>query len=76
MNLALQTIPAAWLVLAASSMTGFAQAPGDEVRCNYDSRFTCGQSGCQPLENVRGEFSLTALAYNIRRATTLSGSRN
>ena len=23
------------------------------------------------LENVRGEFSLTALAYNIRRATTL-----
>ena len=25
------------------------------------------------LENVRGEFSLTALAYNIRRATTLAG---
>ena len=25
------------------------------------------------LENVRGEFSLTALAYNIRRATTLVG---
>ena len=24
-------------------------------------------------ENVRGEFSLTALAYNIRRATTLVG---
>ena len=25
------------------------------------------------LENVRGEFSLTVLAYNIRRATTLAG---
>ena len=25
------------------------------------------------LKNVRGEFSLTALAYNIRRATTLVG---
>ena len=25
------------------------------------------------LENVRGEFSLTALAYNIRRAATLAG---
>ncbi|MDQ0839253.1 transposase [Sphingomonas faeni] len=25
------------------------------------------------LENVRGEFSLTALAYNIRRAITLVG---
>ncbi|WP_404945519.1 transposase [Rhizobium sp. ZW T2_16] len=25
------------------------------------------------LENVRGEFSLTALAYNIRRAITLAG---
>lgn len=25
------------------------------------------------LENVRGEFSLTALAYNIRRAITLIG---
>lgn len=25
------------------------------------------------LENVRGEFSLTALAYNIKRATTLVG---
>ena len=25
------------------------------------------------LENVRGEFSLTALAYNIRRATTFVG---
>ena len=25
------------------------------------------------LENVRGELSLTALAYNIRRATTLVG---
>ena len=25
------------------------------------------------LENVRGEFSLTALAYNIRRATALVG---
>ena len=25
------------------------------------------------LENARGEFSLTALAYNIRRATTLVG---
>ena len=24
-------------------------------------------------ENVRGEFSLTALAYNIRRAITLIG---
>ena len=27
------------------------------------------------LENVRGEFSLTALAYNIRRAITLVGVR-
>lgn len=27
----------------------------------------------QRLENVRGEFSLTALAYNIRRAITLIG---
>jgi hypothetical protein len=27
----------------------------------------------RPLENVRGEFSLTALAYNIRRAITLVG---
>ena len=25
------------------------------------------------LENVRGEFSLTALAYNVRRAVTLVG---
>ncbi|MFK0206372.1 transposase [Agrobacterium sp. NPDC090283] len=25
------------------------------------------------LDNVRGEFSLTALAYNIRRAITLIG---
>ncbi len=25
------------------------------------------------LENVRGEFSLTALAYNLRRAITLVG---
>ncbi len=25
------------------------------------------------LENVRGEFSLTALAYNIRRAITIVG---
>ena len=25
------------------------------------------------LENVRGEFCLTALAYNIRRAATLAG---
>jgi len=25
------------------------------------------------LENVRGEFSLTALVYNIRRAITLVG---
>ncbi|WBO61166.1 transposase [Acidocella sp. MX-AZ03] len=25
------------------------------------------------LENVRGEFSLTALAYNIRRGITLVG---
>lgn len=25
------------------------------------------------LENVRGEFSLTALAYNLRRAITLIG---
>ena len=25
------------------------------------------------LETVRGEFSLTALAYNIRRAATLAG---
>ncbi len=25
------------------------------------------------LDNVRGEFSLTALAYNIRRAITLVG---
>jgi hypothetical protein len=25
------------------------------------------------LENVRGEFSLTALAYNIRRAINLIG---
>jgi len=25
------------------------------------------------LENVRGEFGLTALAYNIRRAITLVG---
>jgi len=25
------------------------------------------------LENVRGEFSLTALAYNIRQAITLVG---
>lgn len=25
------------------------------------------------LENVRGEFSLTALAYNIRRAVTIVG---
>lgn len=25
------------------------------------------------LERARGEFSLTALAYNIRRATTLVG---
>ena len=25
------------------------------------------------IENVRGEFSLTALAYNIRRALTLVG---
>jgi hypothetical protein len=25
------------------------------------------------LENVRGEFSLTALAYNIRRTITLVG---
>ena len=25
------------------------------------------------LENVRGEFSLTALAYNIRRAITILG---
>jgi hypothetical protein len=25
------------------------------------------------LENIRGEFSLTALAYNIRRAITLVG---
>ena len=25
------------------------------------------------LENVRGEFSLTALAYNIRRAITFVG---
>ena len=28
------------------------------------------------LENVRGEFSLTALAYNIRRAITLVGVPN
>jgi transposase len=25
------------------------------------------------IENVRGEFSLTALAYNVRRALTLVG---
>jgi len=25
------------------------------------------------IENVRGEFNLTALAYNIRRAITLVG---
>lgn len=28
------------------------------------------------LENVRGEFSLTALAYNVRRAITLVGVRD
>ncbi|AXA44136.1 Transposase DDE domain family protein (plasmid) [Rhizobium leguminosarum] len=28
------------------------------------------------LQNVRGEFSLTALAYNIRRAITLVGTVN
>lgn len=28
------------------------------------------------LENVRGEFSLTALAYNIKRAITLVGVSN
>lgn len=27
------------------------------------------------IENVRGEFSLTALAYNIRRALNLVGVR-
>lgn len=27
------------------------------------------------LENVRGEFSLTALAYNLRRAITIIGVR-
>ena len=40
------------------------------------SRRTCRSHGgflMRRLENVRGEFSLTALAYNIRRATTLAG---
>ena len=28
------------------------------------------------LENVRGEFSLTALAYNLRRVLNLVGSKD
>ena len=67
MNLALQTMAAVWLVLAASSMTGFAQAPGDEVRCSYNSRFTCDQSGCQPLE-VEGAFLLVPRLDTLQRA--------
>ncbi len=67
LNLAtLQTIVAAWLFLA-SSMTGFAQAPGNEVRCSYGSRFTCNQSGCQPLE-VEGAFLLVPRLDTIRPA--------
>ena len=67
MNLAtLQTIVAAGLFLA-SSMTGFAQAPGNEVRCSYGSRFTCNQSGCQPLE-VEGAFLLVPRLDTIRTA--------
>ena len=30
-------------------------------------------SSTRRLENVRGEFSITALAYNIRRAISLVG---
>ena len=67
LNLAtLQTIVAAGLFLA-SSMTGFAQAPGNEVRCSYGSRFTCNQSGCQPLE-VEGAFLLVPRLDTIRTA--------
>ena len=35
----------------------------------------CGQGAflTRRLENVRGEFSITALAYNIRRAISLVG---
>ena len=48
-------------------MTGFAQAPGNEVRCSYGSRFTCNQSGCQPLE-VEGAFLLVPRLDTIRTA--------
>ena len=48
-------------------MTGFAQAPGNEVRCSYGSRFTCNQSGCQPLE-VEGAFLLVSRLDTIRAA--------
>ena len=61
----------AYLVAAglflASSMTGFAQAPENEVRCSYGSRFTCNQSGCQPLE-VEGAFLLVPRLDTIRTA--------
>ena len=60
---------AAWLVLAASSMAGFAQALGDEVRCSYGSRFTCDQSGCQPLE-VEGAFLLVPRLDTLQSALT------
>ena len=48
-------------------MTGFAQVPGDEVRCSYGSRFTCNQSGCQRLE-VEGAFLLVPTLDTMRPA--------
>ena len=68
MNLALQTMAAVWLVLAASSMTGFAQAPGDEVRCSYNSRF-CGGAN----EDSGTEQTLCPNCAQVRDALNFCG---
>ena len=39
------------------------------MRCSYDSRFTCDQSGCQPLE-VEGAFLLVPRLDTLQPALT------
>ena len=67
-----------WTAWQSASPTGpeCCTAAGEAAEHPFGSiKHWMGHGGflMRRLENVRGEFSLTALAYNIRRATTLVG---
>ena len=53
----------------------FKIGPSTEIKIPPNARIIDGQGAflMRRLENVRAEFSLTALAYNLRRAITLVG---